>query len=108
MPEETLATDPTLDTLPEASQPETTPEPVVELTLEQRKAQAIEANLDTPQTFLVRDYRTMTIRQIDTEIAGYNDAIRAYEDSIAAIKAKITVLNTKRADIVTKITKDIV
>ncbi len=104
MPEEILTTDPTLETLPEASQTE----PVAELTLEQKKAQAIEANLDTPQTFLVRDYRTMTIRQIDTEIAGHNDAIRAYEESISALKAKIAVLNTKRADIVTKITKDIV
>lgn len=108
MPEEILTTDPALENLPEAAQPETTPEPVVELTLEERKAKAIEDNLDTPQTFLVRDYRTMTIRQIDTEIAGHADAIRAYQESIDGIKAKIDVLKAKRAEIVTKITKTIV
>ena len=82
--------------------------PVVEETIEQKKTRVIEENLDTPQTFLVRDYQTMTLREIDFDVMKLEDTLKLYDSKKVEVKARIDVLKAKRAEIVTKLTKDIV
>lgn len=81
----------------------------VEETLEQKRERVIRENVDTPFKFLMpRDYQTLTLRGIDAELANCNDVIRAYTEKINEAKARIDVLEAKKAEIVTKVTAGLI